>query len=478
MAEKVLMPKAGITVEECIITEWVKSVGDSVSIGDILFHYETDKATFECESTATGEILAILKEEGDEVPVLEAVCIIGEPGEGYSPSDDSCREPSESNSPSDNSCREPSENNSSNNESYGETGESKSLSDDSYGEPSGYLGSSDNKIGFDESTVANILSAHNVEGSDFIKVSPRAKMAASKSGVNPIYAAPTGPAGRIIEKDIRLLERANFGGDSSVANQMTPNLTVKSSELTHKKLDVSSITNEYEDIMFSSMRKATSKAMLTSLSTMAQVTNQHSFEVTTLLNIRKRIKESEEAFGLTNISYNDMIIYAVSRIIQNHPDLNAHKLENNTIRRFKNVHIGIAVDTSKGLYVPVVRNANHLTLDEIAQEIKRIATLCQEGNVSPELFAGGTFTISNLGALGVETFTPVINPPQTAILGVCGITTKVREVAGKLEGYSAMGLALTYDHCVIDGWPASLFLKELCQALENFDLMLIKETFR
>ena len=433
MAEKVLMPKAGITVEECIITEWVKRVGDSVSVGDILFHYETDKATFECESTATGEILAILKGEGDEVPVLEAVCIIGEPGESYSLDDESCSEPDENTS------------------------------------------SPDNNITSHESTMASTLSSHKVEDSDFIRISPRARMAASKSGVNPAYAIPTGPAGRIIEGDIRLLERTNFGGDSLVASQMDSNPNAGASEPTHKELDVSSMANEYEDIKFSSMRKATSKAMLSSLSTMAQVTNQHSFDGTTLINIRKRIKESGEAFGLTNISYNDMIIFAVSRIIHNHPDLNAHKLENNTIRRYKNVHIGIAVDTPKGLYVPVVRNANHLTLDEIALETKRVATLCQEGNVAPDLFVGGTFTISNLGALGVETFTPVINPPQTAILGVCGITTKVREVGDKLEGYSAMGLALTYDHCVIDGWPASLFLKELCQTLENFDLMLIKE---
>ena len=471
MAEKVLMPKAGITVEECIITEWVKSVGDSVSVGDILFHYETDKATFECESTATGEILAILKEEGDEVPVLEAVCVIGEPGESFSLDDNSCGEMDGSNPLGDDPCEEIGGGSSLDDGSCREISGGSSLDDDSRGEISPSIESH-------EPTVVSKESAHNGEKGGFIKVSPRAKMAARKSGVNPGNATPTGPAGRIIEEDIRLLERANFGGDSSLSIQMSPDLTAKSSEGTGKMLDVSSIINEYEDIKFSSMRKATSKAMLTSLTTMAQVTNQHSFEVTTLMNTRKRIKESGETFGLTNISYNDMIIYAVSRILEGHPDLNAHKLENNTLRRFKNVHMGIAVDTPKGLYVPVVRNANHLTLNEIALETKRIATLCQDGNVTPDLFAGGTFTISNLGALGVETFTPVINPPQTAILGICGITTKVRKVHGRLEGYSAMGLALTYDHCVIDGWPASLFLKELCQTLENFDFMLVKETLR
>jgi len=438
MAEKVLMPKAGITVEECIITEWVVNVGDSVSVGDILFHYETDKATFECESTATGHILAILKEEGDEVPVLEAVCVIGESGENYSLEDEDKPDEnpilSESEEPSDESIKKPT------------------------------------SVAY-ESSSASLT--HSPESGDFIKISPRAKNAATKSGMNPAHAIPTGPAGRIIEQDIRLLEKVSFGN-----HQADVAISPKEEPLPSNASHVASLEDSFEDIKFSSMRKATAKAMLTSLSTMAQVTNQHSFDGTTIIHLRKRIKDSGAGFGLTNISYNDMIIYAVSRIMINHPDLNAHVIEGNTLRRFRNVHVGIAVDTPKGLYVPVVRNTNHLTLDEIAAETKRLANLCQEGQVTPDLFAGGTFTISNLGALGVEMFTPVINPPQTAILGVCGITTRVREVAGQLESYPAMGLALTYDHCVIDGWPASVFLKELCHTLENFDLLLINEKLR
>jgi pyruvate dehydrogenase E2 component (dihydrolipoamide acetyltransferase) len=442
MAEKVLMPKAGITVEECIITEWVKSVGDTVSVGDILFHYETDKATFECESTAAGEILAILKEDGDEVPVLEPVCIIGEAGESYSLGDITEERTSLDNTDSSNTVYDSTDYNSNTSNEDTSINTDLELASSNYSDSP--KDSSHNLMPLDSSST------------EHIKISPRAKIAATKSGMNPIYATPTGPAGRIIEGDIRLLERTHFGSDP-----------------TADKLQVSSIANDYEEVKFSGVRRATSKAMLTSLSTMAQVTNQHSFDGTNLINIRKRLK-GLDGFS-TNISYNDMIIYATSRIIRSHPDLNAHKTENNTIKRFKNVHIGIAVDTPKGLFVPVVRNVNHLTLSEIAIETKRLASLCQEGNITPDLFAEGTFTISNLGALGVEMFTPVVNPPQTAILGVCGITTRVREVAGSLEGYPAMGLALTYDHCVIDGWPASLFLMELGQYLENFDLMLIKE---
>ena len=455
MAKKVLMPKAGITVEECIITEWVVNVGDSVSVGDILFHYETDKATFECGSTVAGQVLAILKEEGDEVPVLEGVCVIGEPGESYSVDDEtgdsSCSLDDRENLNGDSSL------------SLGDKGNtiegSSSSLDSSNTEPTDYEG----------------VESHG-KNSGFMKISPRAKIAATRSGMDPALVAPTGPAGRIIEQDIRWLEKANFGRHPADTTAKSTVSDIPSSQA--RGFNALSIANEYEDIKFSSMRRATAKAMLTSLQTMAQVTHQHSFDATTIINFRKQIKYSGSEFGLTNISYHDMIIYAVSRIIENHPDLNAHVIEGNTLRRFKNVHVGIAVNTPKGLYVPVVRNANHLTLDEIATETSRLATLCQEGKVTLDLFAEGTFTISNLGALGVEMFTPVIHPPQTSILGVCGITTRVHEVAGQLISYPAMGLALTYDHCVIDGWPASVFLKELCHTLENFDLLLINEKSR
>jgi pyruvate dehydrogenase E2 component (dihydrolipoamide acetyltransferase) len=460
MAEKVLMPKAGITVEECIITEWVVNVGDTVSIGDILFHYETDKATFECESTATGQVLAILKGEGDEVPVLEAVCVIGEPGESYNLDDSGDAKSLDSSGRDD---------------SKDDTIPLEAISTDVTTFASSEVTASSTPRAV--TTSASVATAtptssttQSPDSSGFIKISPRARIAAIKSGMNPTDATPTGPAGRIIEQDIRLMERTNFGSGPPGVN--TASQVVDSQD---NISSMASLTNEFEDIKFSSMRKATARAMLTSLSTMAQVTNQHSFDGTTLINLRKRIKESGDRFGLTNISYNDMIIYAVSRIISNHPDLNAHVIEKNTLRRFKNVNIGIAVDTPKGLYVPVVRNTNQLTLDEIAKETSRVAKLCQEGKATPELFADGTFTISNLGALGVEMFTPIINPPQTAILGVCSITTGVREISGKLESYPTMKLALTYDHCVIDGWPASLFLRELCQTLENFELLLLKE---
>ena len=140
--------------------------------------------------------------------------------------------------------------------------------------------------------------------------------------------------------------------------------------------------------------------------------------------------------------------------------------------RFNNVHLGVATDTERGLMVPTVFNANKMSLKEISATTKDVCGMCRTGSCSPDLLKGGTFTVTNLGSLGIESFTPVINPPQTAILGVDTVVTRVREVNGNLTTYPAMGLSLTFDHRAVDGAPAARFLKELCNALENFTMLL------
>ena len=177
--------------------------------------------------------------------------------------------------------------------------------------------------------------------------------------------------------------------------------------------------------------------------------------------------------GLPNITLNDMVLFAVSRVLKNHRALNAHYLDD-VMRYFSSVNLGIAVDTNRGLLVPTVFGADKLTLTELARATKSVIGSAQDGSINPDLLKGGTFTVTNLGSLGIESFTPVINPPQTAILGVDNITRRIKEVDGKDVTYSAMGLSLTFDHRALDGAPAAKFLKELCFTLENFDLLLIK----
>ncbi|MDO4475062.1 MAG: 2-oxo acid dehydrogenase subunit E2 [Eubacteriales bacterium] len=231
---------------------------------------------------------------------------------------------------------------------------------------------------------------------------------------------------------------------------------------------------EYTDVKFSGVRKATAKAMTTSLSTMAQLTMQRSFDATAILNLRKELKANGEALGMPNITLNDIVMFAVAKVLMNHTDLNATIPQENVLRKFTNVHLGMAVDTARGLMVPTIHDANKMTLAELCREAKSLAKTCQEGKATPDMLAGASFTVSNVGSLGIETFTPVVNPPQVAILGVCGTQTAVKVVNGEIKTYPKMGLCLTFDHRAIDGTPAGKFLKELCTALENFSLLTMK----
>ena len=427
VAQGVLMPKAGITVEECIITEWTKKVGDQIAVGDILFTYETDKATFECESTAAGTLLEIFYNDGDEVPVLVNVCAIGNPGD--STVGLRAGEEAPAAAPA---------------EAAPATAPAKAAA-----------------------PVAAVATTANPDA----KVSPRAKMVAETLGVDPTQAAPTGPYGRVIERDVRALANAQaLSPAAAPAQEAAP----AKAEAPAAAPVAAAPEADYVDEKFSAIRKATAKAMVRSLSTMAQLTHQHSFDASTILNLRKQLKANGEAMGMPNITINDLVMFAVSRVILNHPQLNATMPEENMIRKYNNVHLGMAVDTPKGLMVPTIFNANKLSLAELSIEAKRLAKLCQEGKATPDMLSGASFTVSNVGSLGVEVFTPVVNPPQVGILGVCGTTTRIKEVNGEIKTYPGMNLCLSYDHRALDGTPASKFMKELCQALENFSLLMMK----
>ena len=417
MANAVVMPKAGITVESCIIGTWEKKVGDSIKVGDILFTYETDKASFECESTAEGTLLEIFYNEGDEVPCLVNVCAVGNPGEDCA-----------------------------------------ALRPDSGAAPAAVA---EEKPQEAEKKVEAAPAATATAG-EKSAISPRAKKLAERAGVDATLATPTGPNGRIIERDVRtLMENPVVSAAKEEAAVAAPVAKAAEAEA------------EYTDVKFSGIRMAISRSMHTSLSTMAQLTHTNSFDATTILAYRKMLKAAEGEYA--GITIGDIILYAVSRTLLNHPDLNAHMLDNNNIRLFKHVNLGVAVDTPRGLMVPTIFHADEKSLLEISKEVKALAAQCREGNISPDLLSGGTFTVSNLGNLGVESFTPVINPPQTGILGVCCTTDRVRKAKdGSIEVYPAMTLSLTYDHRAVDGSPASRFQKELAQNLENFTALLAK----
>ena len=456
MAEGILMPKQGITVESCIITKWYKKVGDSVKLGDAIFGYETDKSTFDCESTAEGEILAIFFEEGEEVPVLTNVCAVGQPGEDFS-----ALKPQGEASP----------------EAAGAAS----------GAPSAPApaGAGDAAPTSAPAAPASSVSAPAVsaDGSETgrLRISPRARALADRLRLPAELAQGTGPYGRILERDIRALAQQGVGATPAAAGQAAGRTDgtaiggrVGVADSIAAPAPEADSGAEYEDVKFSGIRRTIARSMVASLSEMAQLTMTASFDAGELLAYRAQLKASAEELGLPKITVNDLLLFAVSRTLPSFADLNAHLLEDNVLRRFRAVHLGFAVDTPRGLMVPTIRNADKKSLAEIARESKELARSAQEGNISPDLLGGATFTVSNLGAMGIESFTPVINPPQTAILGVGTTVSRVREQNGALTTYPAMTLSLTVDHRAVDGAPGARFLKALCDNLQAFRVLLAK----
>ena len=425
MAEAVIMPRQGQSVESCLITAINKKKGDSFDTGDILFSYETDKSSFDEEAKTAGTVLALFAGEGDDVHCLDTVMIIGEAGE-----DISALLPQ-------------------NTEEAAKPAEAK-------------------KEVQAEAVRAALPETAPHPPSGEMKISPRAKNYAEQAKVDLSKAVPTGPDGRIIERDvIELVKNGNRLGKHPPSAEGTL-FTKEGGEAKPEE-------GSYTDVKLPNIRKIIAKSMQASLSEMAQLTLNSSFDATVILAFRKSLKENAQELGLENITLNDIVLYAVAKTLKNHKDANAHYLGDlGVIRYFDTVNLGVAVDTERGLLVPTIFGADRLSLNELAKQTKKIIGETQGGKITPDKLKGGTFTVTNLGSLGVESFTPVINPPQTCILGVNNITRRIKQVGGQDVFYDCMGLSLTFDHRALDGAPAARFLKELCSNLENFDLLLAK----
>ena len=433
MANVVIMPRQGQSVESCIITTWQKKKGDRVEVGDILFSYETDKSAFDEPAQVAGTMLEVLAAEGDVIPCLDPVCIIGEEGE-----DISALLPKKEEAKAEAKAEEKKE---------------------------------------EEAPKAEAAATVSEANGERIFISPRARHLALETGVDMTKVVSTGPHGRIIERDINKALDAGFvATTAAVEDFLAGRLTVVEEAAPAEEAKAAAPVaaaddfRAYDEEPMSNVRKVIAKSMHASLSEMAQLTLNSSFNASNLMAYRAKLKANGEALGLGKITINDMVLYAVSRILPNYPEINAN-LVDNKFRKFRHANVGMAVDTERGLLVPVIFGAETKTLAEISADAKVLAGKAREGKCSPDEMSGGSFTVSNLGSMGVESFTPVINPPQTAILGVCCTTNRLT-ADGKV--YPAMGLSLTFDHRAVDGAPAAKFLKELCTALENFDLLLAK----
>jgi len=441
MAVVVIMPKQGQSVESCIVTEIKKKKGDTVKKGDILFSYETDKASFEEESPVDGVVLECFYKEGDEVPVLENMMIIGQPGEDYS-----------------------------------------ALLAES--QPMGGDHEEIKKVEVEvDLPEAAIGAAQPQIDQESVFISPRAKKLAEKEAVNVSSISGTGPHGRIIEKDVKAVVE-NRPKMTPLAKKIAAEEGLQPQEVgtglagmvraTDLAAPVNPVyANDYEDRKISNIRKIIARSMHASLQNSAQLTHHLGADARRILELRKQVKAAMEAGTLTtNITLNDMVCFAVISALKKFPNVNTHFL-GDTIRYFKKVHLALAVDTDRGLMVPVVRNADDLSIEGLTNQLKEVAAACRKGSINPELLSAeaGTFTVSNLGNYGVEMFTPVINLPQTAILGVNTIVPRPKDLGDGVYAFVPyIGLSLTYDHRALDGGEATRFLKQIAVEIETLEL--------
>jgi len=283
---------------------------------------------------------------------------------------------------------------------------------------------------------------------------------AARLGIDPAFIRGSGPNGRIIAIDIESAQKSN------ILQSAPPKPAMVSAPVTF----ATPAGIAFEEKKLSNVRKLIAKAMHESISTSAQLTHHLSADVRKLLMLRNKVKAEMEKGSMVNITLNDMVCFAVIRALEKFPEANSHFLGDST-RVFKKIHLGLAVDTPRGLMVPSVQNADDLSLKGLSIRLREVAEQCRKGNVNPELLAStaASFTVSNLGSYGVEIFTPIVNLPQVAILGVNTIIHRPADLGNGIFGFIPMiGLSLTYDHRAIDGGPATLFLKEIKTQIENF----------
>ncbi|TVR33671.1 MAG: 2-oxo acid dehydrogenase subunit E2 [Spirochaetaceae bacterium] len=452
MATEVLMPRQGQSVESCLIVEWKKNEGDSVSEGETLCEVETDKATFEVEAPASGVLLRVLHQADDDVPVLTPIAYIGEAGEEI--------------------------------EHEGSDDDAGTATDDAAEDQP------EQRSSAADTPTQRPAQDTETDGAGPGFISPRARKLAAKHGLDHSAVTGSGPGGRIIERDIQALldsgepltasaraetagtarpgHGSGIGGRVRSADLQQPVSTTAAADAAAPGADFPGPT---EAQPLKGVRKLIAERMLASLQTTAQLTLNSSADARALQRLRRRFKEADATLGLGGVTLNDLLHFAVSRTVPRFGYMNSH-MGDSEIRQFRHVHLGFAVDTPKGLMVPTIRFADRLSLLQMSEEAKRLAAACQQGSAEADELAGGTFTVTNLGGLGIEHFTPVLNPPQVAILGVSNIQLKPVAGESEVEFVPSIGLSLTIDHRAVDGAPAARFLQALCEAIAEIDLTL------
>ncbi len=414
MAYAVIMPKAGMAMETGKVIKWLKNVGDRVETGEPLLEIETDKVNMEVEAMNDGVLLAVLAHEGDVVPVVQTIGFIGEAGEAIPEYKMATVKPVEK----------------------------------PFKEEAG-------------------MSKVKLEGVR-IPATPAAKRLAQETGIPLTSVTPSGSLGQIKAEDVRATPlakamAADLGIDlQSVSGSGYGSKVTRADVVSPTRASISSEEGELRP--HSAMRKVIARRMLSSHMNIPPVTQSCVADVTALMALREQVNAGREGVRIT---VNDFIVLAVAKALREQPHINASYTEAGML--FKtHINIGMAVALPEGLIVPVIRDADKLTLHQIAAAARELQLKAREGRLKPDDYSGGTFTVSNLGMMGVTAFTPIINEPESAILGVCATEQRLEmDDSGKITKRLKLPLCLTYDHRSIDGAQAAIFSNRVTQLLEN-----------
>jgi len=443
VAYEVIMPKAGMAMETGTIIQWLKNEGDTVSTGEALLEIETDKVAMEVEAENDGVLLKILKGAGEVVPVTRTIAYIGEKGEqvpdetagsGGEPAAQPQRDVATPPPPDGERPQPEAERSRGPGGKVPATPYAKTLArergiDLEQVEASGEHG---------EVKARDVLAAAGEAGAGGeVKASSLARRIAADRGIDLHTLSGSGPGGRITKEDVEAAAPAAGKGRQPVSG------TVERRKL-------------------SSMRKTIARNMSESHQTVPPVTLSAEADVTELMAARARLNEELES----RLSLNDFVLKAVVAALKSHPQINV-SLDGDDLVFKNDINLGMAVALDEGLIVPVIRRAGALSMSELSHEAKQLAERARSRKLTADELSGGTFTVSNLGMYGVLSFNPIINPPESAILGVCAIQDRLVLEDGEVRVRKVMGLSLTVDHRTIDGAQGAIFLAEIRRLLEN-----------
>ena len=441
MAIELVMPRLGWTMEEGTLVEWLKQDGDQIEVGDMVFAVESDKALNEVEALDAG-ILRIPPNSPAPGSVLKVGTLLAyllEPGEEM---------PTAAAPPT----------------------------------------APEQAAAAPAPALQAPVSTDTAKKRSGPSSSPRARRLAAELGVDWTQLEGSGRSGRIIERDIRAAAQKPEVRVSPVARRLATELGVDLTQLAAarpgkriERADVEAAAQaprpEPDQVVpLSPVRKITAERMLASARTSAPVTLTSEVDATELVRLRSQLKNDSSTAARPLPSYTDLLVKAAAEALSEHPELNARLQDDGEIALSAAVHVGIAVDTQRGLLVPVLRNAQEKTLRQIAAESAALIEAAAEGQLGPDALRGGTFTLTNLGMYEIDAFTPIINLPECAILGVGRIAPKqvvVDAGAERLEIRQMMFLSLTFDHRLVDGAPAARFVQRLKQLIEQPYLWLV-----